>query len=180
MFNDVLYTVNKKYLLVFLASLTSLLRNSNLDNIRIHLVTDGFDKDDFDKVYEVIAKFPGTKINCYNIDWFDIERFDIPDWRGTQIANARLFLSSVNIFCLVLLILFTYIKISFPSILYSSKQLSAYSRIIFTDLSVDPPSTMMCSKSRKVCAATESSVLRKPLALLYVIVIIESFIFHKT
>lgn len=95
MFNDVLYTVNKKYLLVFLASLTSLLRNSNLDNIRIHLVTDDFDKDDFDKVYEVIAKFPGTKINCYNIDWFDIERFDIPDWRGTQIANARLFLSSV-------------------------------------------------------------------------------------
>ena len=95
MYSDVLYTVNKKYLTIFLASMYSLLENSKLENIRIHLVTEGFDRECFDKVYAVLAKFPGTKLNTYNIEWFDINRFNLPDWRGTQIANARLFMESV-------------------------------------------------------------------------------------
>lgn len=95
MYNDVLYTVNKKYLPIFLASMDSLLKNSGLSDVRIHLVTEGFTKEDYELVYKILERYPGTKINMYNIDWFDISRFDLPDWRGSQIANARLFLESV-------------------------------------------------------------------------------------
>lgn len=95
MCNDVLYTVNKKYLPIFLASLYSLLENGNLDNLRIHLITDGFDIEDFNKVHMIVDKFPGVKLNTYDLSVLNIESLNIPDWRGTQIANARLFINSI-------------------------------------------------------------------------------------
>ena len=95
MYNDILYTVNKKYRDIFLASLYSLLENGNLSNVRIHLVTDGFTKEDFDKVDRVISMFPGTLINYYNLNCMNIEALNIPNWRGSQIANARLFIDSI-------------------------------------------------------------------------------------
>ena len=95
MYNDILYTVNKKYRDIFLASLYSLLENGNLSNVRIHLVTDGFTKEDFDKVDRIIGMFPGTLINYYNLNCMNIEALNIPNWRGSQIANARLFIDSI-------------------------------------------------------------------------------------
>ena len=87
---DVLYTIDNKYVDMCLGSILSLIKNGNIENLRIHIIISNFELDDYHKIEKVLNKY-----NCeyyfYDIKSFDIEKFCIPKWRGTQIANARLF-----------------------------------------------------------------------------------------
>lgn len=87
---DVLYTVNDKYLDICLASILSLIKNGNIQNLKIHIITSNFDREDYQKLDSILSKY-NCEYYLYDIKMFDIERFQIPSWRGTQIANARLF-----------------------------------------------------------------------------------------
>lgn len=91
---DVLYTIDNKYIDMCLGSILSLIKNGNIDNLRIHIITSDFNIEDYRKVEKVLNKY-----NCeyyfYDIKSFNIERFGIPKWRGTQIANARLFFQEI-------------------------------------------------------------------------------------
>lgn len=91
---DVLYTVNDKYLDICLGSIISLLKNSKIKKIKIHIITSNFDIDDYHKIDKVLSQF-NCEYYLYDIKSFDIEKFQIPKWRGTQIANARLFFQEI-------------------------------------------------------------------------------------
>lgn len=88
---DVLYTVNKNYIDMMLGSIVSLILNGNIDNLRIHIICSDFDLEDYHKIENVLYEYLGVEIYFYDVNSFDINRFNIPNWRGTQIANARLF-----------------------------------------------------------------------------------------
>ena len=92
---DVLYTVDDKYIDIMLASALSLIINGNLNGIRLHIITSNFSSEDYDKVENVLCKYPNVELYFYDIATFDIEKYGIPDWRGTQIANARLFYQDI-------------------------------------------------------------------------------------
>ena len=92
---DVLYTVNDKYIDIMLASALSLIMNGNLNGIRLHIITSNFSLDDYEKVEDVLCKYSNVELYFYDIATFDIEKYGIPDWRGTQIANARLFYQDI-------------------------------------------------------------------------------------
>ena len=88
---DILYTVNKQFLPIMLTSMYSLGINSNLNDIKLHVVTSDFDKEDFDKLKFHANNFDNIRLFIYKLEDFPIEMFNIPDWKGSQIANARLF-----------------------------------------------------------------------------------------
>lgn len=92
---DVLYTVNDKYIDIMLASALSLIMNGNLNGIRLHIITSNFSLDDYEKVEDVLCKYSNVELYFYDIATFDIAKYGIPDWRGTQIANARLFYQDI-------------------------------------------------------------------------------------
>ncbi len=91
---DVLYTVNHNYLDIMLASIYSLILNSNISKIRLHIIEDGFTKEDYAKIEECLKDFTLVEYYFYDIKNFDINKYQIPNWRGSQIANARLFFQS--------------------------------------------------------------------------------------
>ena len=92
---NVLYTVDNKYVDVMLGSALSLILNGNLNGIRLHIITSDFSLEDYTKVEDVLCKYPNVELYFYDIKTFDIEKYDIPNWRGTQIANARLFYQDI-------------------------------------------------------------------------------------
>jgi len=92
---DVMFSSDSKYIDIMLASIYSFLLNSNFDNIRIHIITSGFSKEDYKKIEDFIAMFPNTEIYFYPMEGFDIERYKLPSWRGVQISNARLFFEEI-------------------------------------------------------------------------------------
>ena len=47
---DVLYTINNKYIDVMLAAILSLIENGNVNNLRLHIITSDFTKDDYYKI----------------------------------------------------------------------------------------------------------------------------------
>ncbi len=87
---DVLYTVNNKYLDIMLVSLCSLVDNSSNPDIRLHVVTSNFSQDDYKKL-EDFSNLMGIDVSIYPLEDNPIDKYNIPDWHGTQIANARLF-----------------------------------------------------------------------------------------
>ena len=91
---NVLYTTDHNYLKYMITSMYSLL-DSNSDNmfLKIHIINDKFEKEDYDLIEKVSSMFPN---NCVIFHPFNkikekIEKYDIPDWRETKIANARVF-----------------------------------------------------------------------------------------
>lgn len=92
---DVLYTINPEYLEIMLASLYSLVLNSGISNLRIHIITESFSLEDYKRIEKAMACFDNIEYYFYDLSCFDISKFNIPDWRGSQIANARLFFSSI-------------------------------------------------------------------------------------
>lgn len=93
---NVLYTVNNKYIDIMLVSLTSLVLNNNsYDNINFFVVCSDFNSNDYERIERYVNKFNNVDLLFYPINDFDIKRFNIPDWRGNQIANARLFYQSI-------------------------------------------------------------------------------------
>ena len=53
--NDILFTANKGYIDILLASIYSLLLNGELKNLRIHIISDGFDSYDYKRIEELIT-----------------------------------------------------------------------------------------------------------------------------
>lgn len=88
---DILYTINNNYIDIMLTSLYSLICNSNLPYINLHVVTLNFSKNDYYKLEKFVNNFENIKLYTYKLETFDIEKYNIPNWRGSQIANARLF-----------------------------------------------------------------------------------------
>ncbi len=91
---DVLYAINNKYIDIMLASILSLLENGNVNNLRIHIITSDFTKDDYDKINLFLESF-NIEYYFYDIKKFAIEKYHIPNWKESQIPNARLFFQSI-------------------------------------------------------------------------------------
>ena len=92
---NVLYTSDQKFIDITLASIISLIENSGVSKIDIHMITSGFSRDDYQKIESIIDLFPSINISFYPLENFDINKYQIPEWRGTQIANARLFFQEI-------------------------------------------------------------------------------------
>lgn len=93
--NDVLFTANKGYIDIMLASIYSLLTNGNLSNIRLHIICDGFTDEEFKRIEKVIKNFGNAEVYFYPMEDYNLSKYNIPDWHGTQIANARLFFGDI-------------------------------------------------------------------------------------
>jgi len=92
---DILYTINPKCLEIMLASIYSLIINSGIRNLRIHIITEDFSLEDYKIIENALIHFNNIEYYFYDLSSFDIRKFDIPDWRGSQVANARLFFASI-------------------------------------------------------------------------------------
>ena len=96
---DILYATNKNYLTITLASILSLYENSalasNSKRLPIHLMIEGLTREDYELIDRVKELCPNADITLYPLDELDIEKFGLPQWRNTQVANARLFFQDV-------------------------------------------------------------------------------------
>lgn len=92
---DILYATNRDYLNITLASILSVIDNSQIENIRIHMMTEGFLDHDYKKVQILLDKFPNVTLSFYPIEEFHLEKYQIPGWQDTQVANARLFFQKI-------------------------------------------------------------------------------------
>lgn len=92
---DVLYTTDEKFIDIMLASAISLIENSNISTINIHIITADFSSESFRKIAKKFNQYNNVNYEFYPLEVFDIEKFNVPSWRGTQIANARLFFQEI-------------------------------------------------------------------------------------
>lgn len=92
---DILYTSDNRYIDIMLASILSLVLNSNLKNIRIHIITENFSLEDYKKVESLLNGYPNIDLYFYPIEQINIDKYKIPNWRGCQIANSRLFFQEI-------------------------------------------------------------------------------------
>lgn len=93
---DVLYTVNHQYVKYMLVSLYSILENNKDIHIVIHIVQDKFELEDYKIIESIINSFNNVDVYFYNFEEINknMIAYNIPCWRGTQIANARVFFNS--------------------------------------------------------------------------------------
>ncbi len=91
----IMYTVDKKYANIMLTSMYSLIENGGLESIHFHIVTAGFDEETTNRVSYFLSKFPNVTFTFYKLEDYPIDNYGIPSWRGTQIANARLFFPKI-------------------------------------------------------------------------------------
>lgn len=91
----IMYTINKKYSDVILPSIYSLIENSGLESIHFHIITADFDEETNNKIAEFLNNFPNVSYTFYKLEDYPIDDYGIPNWRGTQIANARLFFPNI-------------------------------------------------------------------------------------
>lgn len=87
-YNDILYTTDNKYIDVMLCSIYTLIKNGNLKNMRIHIVCENFEYEDYCKVENFFMEFNDISLYIYPLEPFEC---NIPKWRGSHVANARLF-----------------------------------------------------------------------------------------
>lgn len=88
---DILYTVNSQYKEIMLTSCVSLILNNMDKDIHFHIVTSDFSCLDYEYCKSVLSKFSSATCKFYPLDKKYIEKFNIPNWRGSQIANAGIF-----------------------------------------------------------------------------------------
>ena len=92
---DILYTANKKYIDMMLASIYSIYLNGGFDHITLHIVYNDFSINDILYIEKFIKGLDGVTLNFYFLDEREIEKYNIPKWRDSHIANARLFFQSI-------------------------------------------------------------------------------------
>lgn len=92
---NILYTINQKYIDIMLASIMSLYFNNSHNELSFHIITEGFSSSDYAHVESILKQIPNVDIHFYSLDNYDIEKYDIPSWRGSQIGNARLFFQDI-------------------------------------------------------------------------------------
>jgi lipopolysaccharide biosynthesis glycosyltransferase len=86
-----MYTTDDRYLEIMLTSLHSLVVNSKLDKIRLHIVTQNCNIKHFDMIKRFVDQYDNIELHLYRLEDNPIDSYNIPNWRGSQIANARLF-----------------------------------------------------------------------------------------
>lgn len=87
-YSDVLYASDSKFADIMLCSVNSLLKNGGLPNIRLHIVCENFDGDNYKRLEKFVGQYPQTELYLYPIEDFGVS---IPEWKGGQANNARLF-----------------------------------------------------------------------------------------
>ena len=87
---DILYTVDGNYFIHFLTSVYSLLENNKECFICLHVIEDNLKLSDRYLLDELVSRYNQVELKVYNWDPLS-EKYIIPKWRGTDIANARLF-----------------------------------------------------------------------------------------
>lgn len=91
----VLYATDKKYLEITLASILSLIENSKLENLVLHIVTEKLEEPAYQKIEKVMRIYPQIKYYIYPLEDYHIEKYHLPEWKGSQSANARLFFQEI-------------------------------------------------------------------------------------
>lgn len=92
---DILYATDNRYLDITLASILSLLENANLKNICLHIITENFSVDDYKKMENFLSNYANVNFYFYPIEDTNINKYNIPNWRGCQVPNARLFFQEI-------------------------------------------------------------------------------------
>ena len=72
---DILYTSDNRYIDIMLASILSLVLNSNLKNIRIHIITENFSSEDYKKVENLIYSYSNVDLYFYPIEQINIDKY---------------------------------------------------------------------------------------------------------
>ena len=93
----VLYTADHNYFPHMLTSIYSLAENNKNNNIKVHIIEDGFTDEDFYNLDQLNDLYDNIDIKRYNIKKITelMKHFNIPKWRNTDIANARLFSNEI-------------------------------------------------------------------------------------
>lgn len=93
---NVLYTTDSNYLKYMLVSLYSLLENNTNMKIVVHVICDKFEIEDYKRIEYLISLFSNANAYFYSFGEISqiVEEYNIPNWRGSKIANARLFFSN--------------------------------------------------------------------------------------
>lgn len=92
---DVLYTSDRKYLDTMLVSMYSLLKESDIESVRFHLITSRFNQEDYNRIEKLRGLYDNIDIWYYNLDNYHIERYNIPCFKESQLPNARLFFQDI-------------------------------------------------------------------------------------
>ena len=92
---NIMYTANERYIERMLASMCSLILNSKLEKINFHIVESGFSEDNKKRICDFINNYKNVSVDFYPFDEEMISGYNIPNWRETQISNARLFYASI-------------------------------------------------------------------------------------
>lgn len=91
----ILYATNKDYLTITLASMLSLIENSNKENLDIYFMTENLNEKDYILIERIVKEYPNVNLSIYPIEDFHLEKYRIPGWQNTQAANARLFFQKI-------------------------------------------------------------------------------------
>ncbi len=94
--NNVLYASNSNYFKYMITSIYSLLENNKNIPIAIHILEDNFTSEQKKKLSFLLEQY-GVEYKLYPMDIVReyLDMFNIPLWRGTEIANARLFANEI-------------------------------------------------------------------------------------
>lgn len=91
-----LYTSDSNYFNYMYLSIYSLLKNNDYP-LTIHIIESGFTKEQNEKLEKLFNLYSNATLKMYSIDKLKsiMDKYSIPKWKETDIANARLFSSKI-------------------------------------------------------------------------------------
>ena len=94
---DILYTCNDAYFPHMLTSICSLMENSQKAVINANIIVEDLTADNFQKLELLQELYPNLRVSIHPISCImdKLNKYDIPTWRGTKVANARLFANEI-------------------------------------------------------------------------------------
>ncbi len=94
---NILYTTDNNYFIHMLTSIYSLIENNKDIFLNINIIEDNLEEINKKRLYLLTEIYKNIKINIYSIKLIEknINRYNIPKWRNTNIANARLFANEI-------------------------------------------------------------------------------------
>ena len=91
---DIMYTINHSFVEIAAVSISSLIMNNSDKKLHFHIVTLDFTVDDY-KFLDKLINNDNVEVSYYPLENYNIEEFEIPSWKGNQVANARLFFQDI-------------------------------------------------------------------------------------
>lgn len=94
---NILYTTDNNYFIHMLTSIYSLIENNQDIFLNINVIEDNLNKLNLTRLNILTEMYQNIKINIYSIKLIEdiMNKFNIPKWRNTDIANARLFANEI-------------------------------------------------------------------------------------